>query len=110
MTDYALTNIAKLELIIREVFLNVQHDVKYAQECIRAYKQKIRDMEDYIETLQQDVKNNKEDIKNLSKTLEYMKRAYIEINKFCSAFDIGMQYEDDTEDNDVIYLESGDDE
>lgn len=89
--EYAITNIAKFELVIKEVFLNVQHDVKYSQECIAAYKEKIREMEDYIEELQRNEEENKKEIKNLSKTLSYMQSAYIELNKFCSAFDIGMQ-------------------
>ncbi|NDO19204.1 hypothetical protein FMM68_05990 [Lachnospiraceae bacterium MD329] len=90
--EYAITNIAKFELVIKEVFLNVQHDVKYSQECIAAYKAKIREMEDYIEELQRNEKENKKEIKNLAKTLSYMQSAYIELNKFCSVFDIGMQY------------------
>lgn len=106
---FALTNIAKFELIIREVFLNVQHDVKFAQECISAYKQKIRDMEDYIETLQQSVKENKKEIKSLSKTLEYMKSAYKELLRFCSSYEVGMKdYDKEKDDSDnTICLGSG---
>ena len=86
--NFALTQIAKLEVTMKEIILNAQHDVRFAQEVIKEYKKQIRDCEDLIEELKNNVEINKSEIKEINKTIKYMKKAYEEMIKFKSCFDL----------------------
>lgn len=86
----AISSVAKLEVVMKEVILNAQHDIASAQKILAQYKEKIRQLEDEIERLQASNEKNKEDIKNMSKTLEYFKKSYSETRKFTSSFEVGL--------------------
>lgn len=86
----AISSVAKLEVVMKEIILNAQHDIASVQKILSQYKEKIRQLEDEIEKLQAVNNKNKEDIKNMSKTLEYFKKSYSETIKFASSFEVGL--------------------
>lgn len=87
----SLCSTAKLEVVIKEIILNSQHDIVSAQKALAQYKAKIRDLEDEIERLTEENEKNKQDIANLKKTLEFLKKSYSEMKKFSSSFETGLQ-------------------
>ncbi len=89
----SICSVAKLEVVIKEIILNTQHDIISAQKTLGKYKEKIRSLEDVIEKLSEENEKNKHDIANIKKTLEYFQKSYEELKKFTSSFEIGMGIE-----------------
>ena len=98
--EFALTQIAKLEVTMKEIILNGQHDIRFAQEVLKEYKKQIRDCEDLIEKLENSDKRSKKEIKDIKKTIKYMKKAYDDMNKFKSCFDLDSKDKDKDKDKD----------
>lgn len=89
----SLCSVAKLEVVIKEIILNSQHDIVSAQKTLARYKEKIRELEDIIEVLSVENKKNKEDIANIKKSYDYFKKSYKELQRFVSSFETGMRIE-----------------
>ncbi|MDE7302979.1 MAG: coiled-coil domain-containing protein 22 [Oscillospiraceae bacterium] len=87
----AISSIAKLEVVMKEIILNAQHDVASAQKILSQYKEKIRQVEDEIEELRLKNEKYKKDIENMKKTLEFFKKSYAEMRKYTSSFEIGLK-------------------
>ncbi|BAY34581.1 hypothetical protein NIES2107_64860 [Nostoc carneum NIES-2107] len=72
--DSALTQAAKLEVVIKEIVL-IQKDIRLAQEIIKEQRQAIRSLEDQKDDLLLNKEKNKQKIENLEKAIEYLKNA-----------------------------------
>ncbi len=72
--DTALTQAAKLEVVLREIIL-VQKDIRFAQEIIKEQRNAIRSLEDKMFELRRNQEKNKAEIENLKKAIEYLNKA-----------------------------------
>lgn len=88
--EYAFTQAAKLNVVLREIILNEQQDILVAQQVLKKYRDQIAEMQKVIKSLELENKDNKEQIKNLKKALEYMERIYKDSQKFSSSYDVGI--------------------
>ncbi len=88
--DFTLTQAAKLETILREIILNAQHDIKTAQKIIARLKDQIIEMQNKLTELELKDKENKKAIQNLKESINYLKRSHDDMNKFTSAYEIGL--------------------
>ena len=89
--EYALTQSAKLETILKEVILNAQYDVASAQKVIAQLQDQIKELNDELTKLQIENEKNKKEIKNIKESIKYMTKACKEMNIFTSSFDTGMK-------------------
>ena len=92
---------AKLMVSLREIFLNDEHDLDYSNYVYEQYVNKISEIEKKIVDLKlqenvaskEDKKKLKLEIKNLEESAHAMKIAMKSMNKFKSAFQMGMEAE-----------------
>jgi hypothetical protein len=87
----ALTQAAKLEVVIHEIILNAQKDVKFAQSVMENYSVQIHNLNAYLTKLKLDREEDKKTITNLEKSIKYMERAYREAKIFVSTYELGLQ-------------------
>lgn len=87
-----LSQAAKLDVVMREIILNTQKDVKMAQEIISNYREQIADLTRDLSKLKTDTKEQKEQIKNLKNSIKYMENILKDMNKFNSAFGEGFAH------------------
>lgn len=73
--DFAITQAAKLEVVMKEITLNVQKDIRFAQEMIKQQRNATRLLEDELLDLKKDQSKNKEKISNLQKSIKYIRSA-----------------------------------
>ena len=97
--EYALSQAAKLEVVLKEIILNAQKDVKTAQNILKKYKEAITDLsaelakkEIELNNSRNEKKDLKEEIKKMKKTIEYLKNGYKGSEKFTSSFEVGMGF------------------
>lgn len=76
-----LTELAKMEVVLREIILGIQHDTKLLQDIILQLSKNMNEMQTELAKLKFEEKKNKEKIKNLEETIEYMKKAMDEFTK-----------------------------
>lgn len=88
--EFALSQAAKLDVVLREIILNGQKDVKKAQSVLENFKEQIANMQKEIEMLKLEQEKDKTIVKNLKKSVGYMERLFVDANKFTSAFEIGL--------------------
>ncbi|UZD48723.1 hypothetical protein [Peribacillus frigoritolerans] len=74
-SDFALREGAKLEVIMREIILIAQKDVRFAQEMIKNQQMVIKKLESELAELKFNEKENKTRIKNLAKSIEYLRNS-----------------------------------
>lgn len=74
-----LSELAKLEVVLREIVLGVQHDTKMMQEIIMKLNGNLNEMRTDLVKLKMEDKKNKEKIKNLEQSIEMLEKA---INQF----------------------------
>jgi hypothetical protein len=72
-SDFALREGAKLEVIMKEIVLIAQKDIRFAQEMIKSQKTAIIKLEEELAKLKFNEEKNKESIKNLAKSIEYLR-------------------------------------
>jgi len=88
MPSFALSQAAKLEVVLKEIILNAQKDVQSAQAVMENLRREIHKLQREIEKLK------KEDaIKNMKKTLNYLQKSYQDMAVFKSSYEIGAEYE-----------------
>ena len=73
--DFAITQAAKLEVVMKEITLNVQKDIRIAQELIKEQRNAIRVLEDELLELKKHQERNKGKISNLQKSIKYLRNA-----------------------------------
>lgn len=84
--DFALTQAAKLEVVLKEIILNTQKDILAAQSVLSNYKEQINKLNLHIKNLELKINKDKKMIKDLKRSLEYMEKAYKDLNAFVSCF------------------------
>jgi len=89
--EFALTQAAKLEVVLREIVCNAQNDIVTAQQVLKQFKQQIIELNTELKTLQLASGNNKDQIENLKKAVSYLEKAYNSTNEFASCYDIGLK-------------------
>jgi hypothetical protein len=89
-----LTQAAKLEVVLKEIVINAQEDIKSAQEVLANYKDQIVKLNGELGKLKLSKEKNKDEIKNMKKSIEYMEKAYKDIMVFLSSYEIGIMHED----------------
>lgn len=73
-SEFTLIQSVKLEIVIKEIILNSQKDVRMAQELIKEQIEVIKKLEDELYKLKIIGNKNKEAIKNLEQSIKYMKK------------------------------------
>lgn len=86
----ALTLAAKLDVVLREIILNEQKDIKLAQKVLENYKENILALNTRIASLELENEKNEAQIKNLKKAVEYMEKIFKDMNRFTSSFEVGL--------------------
>lgn len=72
--DFILSQAARLEVVLKEIIMGMQNDVKTFQEILLKQQEQIINMKLELNRLQQDQKKHKEEIKNLKKSIAYLEK------------------------------------
>jgi len=88
--QFALTQAAKLETILKEIILNEQKDVITAQKIIQGLQSQVDELNSKITELELNNKDNEKEIKNIKKSVDYLIKSGKEMQRFTSSFDIGL--------------------
>lgn len=86
----ALTQAAKLEVVLKEIVINAQKDIKSAQSVLENYKNQIVKLNGELASIRLDNDNNTKTIENIKKSLEYMEKAYKSSRVFVSSYGVGV--------------------
>jgi hypothetical protein len=73
--DFALSEAAKLEVVMKEIVLNTQKDIRFAQELIKEQRNAIKSLEDELFDLKMAQNRNEDKVSNLEKAIDYLKKA-----------------------------------
>ncbi len=76
-----MTELAKMEVVLKEIILGIQHDTKMMQEIVMKLNDNLNDMRKDVARLNIENEENKEKIKNLEESIEYLKKAIDEFQK-----------------------------
>lgn len=93
--ELALTQAAKLEVVLKEIVLNAQQDITVAQEVMEQYKNEIANLQGELTKVKLDSEENKKTISNMRKSIEYMEKAYQNMRVFASSYEIGNQVQEE---------------
>ncbi len=93
----ALSNGAKLNVVIREIILSAQKDTQYAQMVMKSYKEDILALNRELAMMRMELVLNDEEIGNLKKSLEYLERLYRDAAKFSNDFQVDLGVGDSDE-------------
>ncbi len=77
---FTLSEAAKLEVVMREITLTAQKDVRLAQEIILEQRNTLKMLDDRLFELQKEENKNKDQIKTLKKSISHLRHA-IERNR-----------------------------
>lgn len=80
-SEFTLSQAVKLEIVIKEILLSNQKDVRMAQELIKEQRVAISALEDEIIKMKMELSANKDEIKNMEQSVKYMKRVLDECIK-----------------------------
>lgn len=75
-SDFALQQAAKLEVVMKEIILFAQKDVRYAQEILKQQQDFMEAQELELLRLKRNEQDNAQQIKTLKKSIEYLRKAY----------------------------------
>ena len=93
-SKFALSLAAKLDVVLREIILNEQKDIKMAQAILNSYKENIVKMKSTIAEMKLENEKSKAEIKNLEESVKYMENNFKEMNRFTSSFEVGLDHEE----------------
>lgn len=71
-SKFTLSQLARLEVVMKEIILGMQHDVEAIQKILRKMADNQNELKKEIIRLKADAKKNKERIKNLEESIKYM--------------------------------------
>ncbi|MEG2246660.1 MAG: hypothetical protein RR942_14125 [Romboutsia sp.] len=80
-SQFTLSQAAKLEIVIKEILLTNQKDVRMAQELIKEQRAAIAALENEIIKMKIEFSSTKEEIKNMEQSVKYMKKVLEECIK-----------------------------
>ena len=72
--DFVLSQAARLEVVLKEIIMGMQNDIKTFQAILLKQQEQIAKIKVELIRLQQDQKKHKEEIKNLKKSIEYLEK------------------------------------
>lgn len=70
-----LTELAKMEVVLKEIILGIQRDTQMMQEIIMSMNDNLNEMRKEVIILKMENEKNKNKIKNLEESIEYLKKA-----------------------------------
>ena len=91
-SDATLSQTAKLEVVLREVLLNSQHDTESAQAVISRLQEQIRNLRGELDRLTKEQSKDKEAIQNLKKSIDILNKAVKDMLLFKSSYETGSDY------------------
>lgn len=71
---FTLSQAAKMEVVLKEIVLGIQNDVKMFQAILLKQQEQIARMRAELINMKNDNEKNKEDIKNLKKSIEILEK------------------------------------
>lgn len=74
-SQFALSEATKLEVVMKEIILFAQKDIRLAQEIIKKQREATEKLQEDLFELRRSESNNKKAIKNLTKSLKYLRKA-----------------------------------
>lgn len=80
-SELVLTELAKMEVVLKEIILGIQHDTKMIQEIIMKLNDNLNNLRKEVARLHIENEGNKKKIKNLEESIEYLKKAIDEFQK-----------------------------
>lgn len=92
--ELALTQAAKLEVVLKEIILNAQKDIMCAQKVLGNYKNQIANLHSELAKIRLDRGEDKTTITNMKKSLEFMEKAYKDSNVFLTSYEAGAEFKD----------------
>lgn len=95
--DLALSQTARLEVTMKEIILNSQHDTRLAQVILERMTETVKELNNRLIDLELDAKANKDDIGNLKKCIDMFKKSRDEMLRFSSSFAEGTASEGESE-------------
>ena len=101
-----LTQAAKLQVVLKEIILNAQKDIIFAQEVLETYKSNITNLSTQIKEQQFQRDKDHKIIKDMEKSLSYMEKAFKDMESFLTDF----QGDNDDQNNDQNNDENIDDQ
>lgn len=88
--SFALTQAAKLEVVLKEITLNTQKDIQNAQAVMSGLKEQILHLESELAQMKLEQEADKKAIANMKKSVKYLQDAYKDMLVFQSSFETGM--------------------
>lgn len=76
-----LTELAKIEVVLKEIVIGLQNDFKTMQEVILKLNNNLAEMQEEVAILKLENKKNDEKIKNLEEAIEYLNKVIKELIK-----------------------------
>ncbi len=80
-SELVLTELAKMEVVLKEIILGIQQDTKMMQEIIMKLNDNLNEMRKEVVRLNNENEVNKKKIKNLEESIEYLRKAIDEFQK-----------------------------
>ena len=84
--ELTLTQAAKLQVVLKEIILNAQKDIIFAQEVLKTYKSNITNLSTHIKEQQLQRDKDHKIIKDMEKSLNYMEKAFKDMESFLTDF------------------------
>ena len=85
---------AKIQVVLCEIILNEQKDIKMAQAILNNYKENIVELKSTITKMKLENDKNKAQIKNLEESVKFMENIFKEMNRVKSSFEVGFDHEE----------------
>ena len=98
--NFTLSQTAKLEVVMKEILLNIQHDIMCAQEVMDSMHQQIITIQEELTKLQLAQEQDKKAISNMKISISALHKAYKEMLRFKSSYETGVETEKGAEAND----------
>lgn len=90
LPQLALTQAAKLEVVLKEIVVNSQKDIVSAQTLLQNYKDQISKLSYDLTQMKLNLNENKKTIKSMEQSINYMESAYKNSSIFVSSYETGM--------------------
>jgi hypothetical protein len=74
-SEYTLSEAAKFEVVMKEIVIHAQGDIRLAQELIKGQRDSTKQLEEELFQLKEDQVENKKKIKILAKSVQYLRSA-----------------------------------
>lgn len=88
--SFTVTQAAKLEVVLKEITINAQHDIQMAQNVMESLRNQILELKKEMLKLENESKKDKAVISKMEKSLAYLEKAYKDMTVFKSSYEEGM--------------------